>query len=82
MSNCNSSSIFRNTIKYGDQFFIRDPETHKLYWCDPANVEKVIVNESEGKKIETYFIKNLEPLSLCVILFGSPITIFSSDSGC
>ena len=54
--------IFRSTIKYGDQFFIRDPETFKLYWCDPANVEKVIVNESEGKKIETYFIKNLEPL--------------------
>ena len=27
---------------------------------DPANVEKVVVNESEGKKIETYFIKNLE----------------------
>ena len=54
--------IFRSTIKYGDQFFIRDPETFKLYWCDPANIEKVIVNESEGKKIETYFIKNLEPL--------------------
>jgi hypothetical protein len=54
--------IFRSTIKYGDQFFIRDPETFKLYWVDPANIEKVIVNESEGKKIETYFIKNLEPL--------------------
>ena len=53
--------IFRSTIKYGDQFFIRDPETYKLYWVDPANIEKVIVNESEGKKIETYFIKNLQP---------------------
>jgi hypothetical protein len=53
--------VFRSTIKYGDQFFIRDPETYKLFWIDPANVEKVIVNESEGKKIETYFIKNLEP---------------------
>jgi hypothetical protein len=52
--------IFRSTIKYGDQFFIRDPETYKLYWVDPANIEKVIVNESEGKKIETYFIKNLQ----------------------
>lgn len=52
--------IFRNTIKYGDQFFIRDPETYKLFWVDPANIEKVIVNESEGKKIETYFVKNLE----------------------
>jgi len=54
--------IFRNTIKYGDQFFIRDPETYELYWVDPANVEKVIVNESEGKKLETYFIKNLDPI--------------------
>jgi len=53
--------IFRSTVKYGDQFFIRDPETYELYWVDPANIEKVIVNESEGKKIETYFIKNLDP---------------------
>jgi hypothetical protein len=52
--------IFRNTVKYGDQFFIRDPETYELYWVDPANIEKVIVNESEGKKIETYFVKDLE----------------------
>ena len=52
--------IVRSTIKYGDQFFIRDPETYKLYWVDPANIEKVVVNESEGKKIETYFIKNLD----------------------
>ena len=51
--------IFRNTCKYGDQIFIRDPETYELFWVDPANVEKVIVNESEGKKIETYFIKEL-----------------------
>ena len=55
--------IFRNTVKYGDQIFIRDPETYELLWVDPANVEKVIVNESEGKKIETYFIKNLDPIS-------------------
>ena len=53
--------MFRSTCKYGDQFFIRDPETYELFWIDPANIEKVIVNESEGKKIETYFIKNLEP---------------------
>ena len=49
--------MFRSTLKYGDQFFIRDPETYKLYWTDPANIEKVVVNESKGKKIETYFIK-------------------------
>ena len=53
--------MFRSVCKYGDQFFIRDPETYELFWIDPANIEKVIVNESEGKKIETYFVKNLEP---------------------
>jgi len=54
--------IFRNVCKYGDQFFIRDPQTHELMWIDPANIEKVIVNEGEGKKIETYFVKNLNPI--------------------
>ncbi len=57
-----SFRIFRSTIKYGDQIFLRDPETYELYWCDPANVEKVVVNETAGKKIETYFIKNLDPM--------------------
>lgn len=53
--------IFRNVLKYGDQFFLRDPETYELYWVDPAQVEKVIVNESEGKEIEYYYIKNIDP---------------------
>jgi hypothetical protein len=52
--------IFRSTLVYGDQFFLRDPETYKLYWIDPAKVEKVIVNESDGKKIESYFIKDID----------------------
>jgi hypothetical protein len=53
--------IFRSTCKYGDQIFIRDPETYELYWVDPANVEKVLVNETQGNKIEAYFIKELAP---------------------
>ena len=53
--------IFRNTLKYGDQIFIRDPETFKLYWVNMAEVVKVIVNESEGKEPEQYVIKNLAP---------------------
>lgn len=52
--------IFRSTLIYGDQFFLRDPETFKLYWVDPAKVEKVIVNESDGKKIESYFVKEID----------------------
>lgn len=53
-------SMFRSTLVYGDQFFLRDPETFKLYWIDPAKVEKVIVNESDGKKIESYFVKDID----------------------
>ena len=51
--------IFRNTVKYGDQVFVRDPETFKLFWVDMVKVIKVIVNESEGKKPEQYVLKDL-----------------------
>jgi len=51
--------IFRNTVKYGDQIFVRDPENFKLYWIDMTKVIKVIVNESEGKKPEQYVIKDI-----------------------
>jgi len=51
--------IFRNTIKYGDQVFVRDPENFKLYWVDMVKVIKVIVNESEGKLPEQYVIKDI-----------------------
>ncbi len=51
--------LVRNTIKYGDQVFLRDPETFKLFWTEMFKVTKVIVNESEGKKPEQYVIKDL-----------------------
>ena len=53
--------IFRNSIKYGDQVFIRDPETFKLFWVEMSKVTKVIVNESDGKKPEQYVIKDINP---------------------
>ena len=53
--------IFRNTIKYGDQVFIRDPETFKLFWTEMSKVVKVIVNEAEGKKPEQYIVRELAP---------------------
>ena len=31
--------IVRNTIKYGDVFFIRDPETYELHYIDPRCVD-------------------------------------------
>jgi len=52
--------IFRNAIKYGDQMFVRDPETYKLFWVDPAKVDKVIVNEGKGKKVEAYYVKDMD----------------------
>jgi len=51
--------IFRNVVKYGDQVFVRDPETFKLFWVDMTKVVKVIVNESEGKLPEQYVIKDI-----------------------
>ena len=52
--------MFRNSIKYGDQFFIRDPETWELLYVNPADVMKAIVNDAKGKKPEQYIIKNID----------------------
>lgn len=53
--------LFRNTIKYGDQVFVRDPETFEMYWVDMVKVSRVIVNESEGKRPEQYIIRDINP---------------------
>jgi len=52
---------FRNVIKYGDCFFVRDPETNKLLYIDPAKVDRIIVNESDGKKPEQYVVRDINP---------------------
>lgn len=52
--------MFRNVIKYGDQVYIRDPETYKLIWIDPSKVQKIIVNENKGKTIEQYVISDID----------------------
>ena len=51
--------IVRNAFKFGDSFFIRDPETQAWMYVDPSKVDKIIVNESEGKKPEQYVIRDL-----------------------
>ena len=51
--------IVRNAFKYGDAFFIRDPETNAWFYVDANKVDKIIVNESEGKKPEQYVIRDL-----------------------
>jgi len=53
--------IVRNTFKYGDAVFVRDPETKKWFHVDSGKLTKIIVNESEGKKPEQYIIRDLNP---------------------
>ncbi len=53
--------IVRNAFKYGDIFFVRDPETQSWMYVDPAKVDRIIVNESEGKKPEQYHIRDFNP---------------------
>ena len=52
---------FRNSIKYGDHFFLRDPETFELYWINPTDVKRAVINEAEGRVIEQYVIANIHP---------------------
>jgi hypothetical protein len=53
--------MFRNVLKYGDQVFVRDPETFEMYWVDMTKVARVIVNESQGKRPEQYVIRDINP---------------------
>jgi len=75
--------IVRNTFKFGDAFFIRDPETQKWVYVDPGKVTKIIVNESEGKKPEQYIIKDINPNfeNLVVTQITTSIKNTSSPSG-
>lgn len=51
--------IIRGILKYGDQFFIRDPETFEWYWVNPNNVEGIFVNQSTGKTPIIYYIRDV-----------------------
>lgn len=51
--------IVRGILKYGDQFFVRDPETFEWFWVNPMDVEKVVVNEVTGKNPIIYYIRNI-----------------------
>ena len=53
--------VVRNAFKYGDVFFVRDPETQAWMYIDPAKVDRIIVNESEGKAPEQYHIRDFNP---------------------
>jgi hypothetical protein len=51
--------LVRSVLKYGDQFFIRDPETFEWIWVDPSSLTKVIINQTRGKRPEQYIVRNL-----------------------
>lgn len=51
---------FRNCIKNGDSFFLRDPETGEWLWVDHFTVEMIKVNDEDGKEPEEYFIRSLD----------------------
>ena len=53
--------MFRSAIKYGDHFFLRDPETFELYWVNPVDVKRAVINEAEGRAVEQYIISNIHP---------------------
>ena len=52
--------MFRDTIKNGDAFFLRDPETHEWLWLDHFMVELVKVDETKGKIPDEYIIRGLD----------------------
>jgi hypothetical protein len=73
--------ILRNTFKYGDCFFIRDPETQKWNWMDPSKLVKVIVNESDGKKPEQYIVKDLAPNFMSLVATQITANINPKNAG-
>lgn len=52
--------IFRNTIKNGDAFFLRDPETFEWLWLDHYSVEMVRVDEDGSKTPKEYFLRGFD----------------------
>jgi len=52
--------IIRKTIMYGDQFYIRDPETFEMHWVNHEQVDKIIVDEAQGKKLDQYVVRDLD----------------------
>jgi hypothetical protein len=74
--------IVRNVFKYGDAFFIRDPENKKWVYIDPGKITKIIVNESEGKAPEQYVIRDLNPNFMdLVVTTINPNTMNTNNRG-
>jgi len=52
--------MFRKTLKNGDAFFLRDPETGEWLWIDSFMVEMVKVDDNAGKEPDEYIIRGLD----------------------
>ena len=52
--------MFKDTTKYGDLFFLRDPETSEWLWLDAYTIQGVKVDEENGREPTEYIVKGLE----------------------
>jgi hypothetical protein len=52
--------MFRDCVKNGDAFFLRDPETNEWLWLDHYMVEMVKVDDTMGKRPDEYLIRGLD----------------------
>ncbi len=52
--------MFRDCLKNGDAFYLRDPETHEWMWLDHFMVEMVKVDDVDGKEPDEYLIRGLD----------------------
>jgi len=72
--------VIRNTIKYGDSFFIRDPKTFKLHQVAAKQVVGIYVNRDE-RKIEAYHFRDLNFVIDDIMNFNVPQVPASSSYG-
>lgn len=70
----------RDTIKYGDSFYIVDPETQELIYVEPANVEAIIVDEEKGKEPRIYRIRDVD-INLVNKSITTSLTNYASPYG-
>ncbi len=51
--------MFRNTLKYGDQVFISDPETFQLYWSEMNKLQRLLLTKVKAKSQNSILSKTL-----------------------
>ena len=49
--------LFRNSVKYGDQIFVRDPETFKLFGLIPQKLKKLLSMKAKVKRLKHIILK-------------------------